>query len=89
MAKIIRLFEVGGQAELDLYEVPSGERFGPWLRRPWFPLGKLVVVPRAEILCTVDLVDRALTAGSLEKLEALGIRVSGQFHDEKLLPGRT
>ena len=89
VGKIVRLFEVGGQAELDFFEVPAGERYGPWLRRPWFPLGKLVVVPRAEILCTVDLADRALTAGSLEKLEALGIRVSGQFHDEKLLPGRT
>ena len=86
VAKIIRLFEVGGQAELDLYEVPSGERFGPWLRRPWFPLGKMVVVPRSEILCTVDLADRALTSGSLEKLEAFGIQLSGQFRDDRMLP---
>mgnify|MGYP001325550184 FL=1 len=89
VGKIVRLFDVGGQAELDLLEVPAGERFGPWLRRPWFPVGKLVVVPRAEILCTVDLADRALTSGSLEKLETFGIKVSGQFRDDRMLPGRT
>ena len=52
-------------------------------------MGRVAVIPSAEVLSVVDLVDRALTAGSLEKLEALGVTVSGKIRDEKLLPGRT
>jgi hypothetical protein len=89
IAKVNRVFEVGAQLEVDLYEVPAGERYGPWSRRPWLPVGRVAVIPRAEVLSVVDLVDRALTAGSLEKLEALGVTVSGKIRDEKLLPGRT
>jgi hypothetical protein len=72
-----------------LYEVAAGERDGPWLRRPWTPIGRTVVVPQNEVLCHVDLHEHALTAGSLERLEALGVIASGKIRDEKLLPGRT
>ena len=50
----------------------------------------MAAIPQAEVLCAVDLVDRALTASSLEKLKALGLVViiSGKIRDEKLLPGR-
>jgi hypothetical protein len=89
IAKVVRVFEVGSQVEVDLYEVAAGERYGPWLRRPWTPIGKAVVVPKNEVLCHVDLHEHALTAGSLERLEALGVIASGKIRDEKLLPGRT
>jgi hypothetical protein len=39
-------------------------------------------------LCTVDLRDRALTAGSLEKLETFGIQISAVQRDDKTLPAR-
>ena len=47
------------------------------------------MIPLNEVLSVIDLVDRALTAGSPEKLEAIGVTVSGKIRDEKLLPGRT
>ena len=70
IARVIRVFDVGLQLEVDLYEIPTGDRYGPWAHRPWLPVGRTAVIPQAEVLCVVDLVDKALTAGSLEKLEA-------------------
>ena len=80
---------MGSQVEVDLYEVAAGERYGPWSRRPWTPVGKAVVIPKSEVLCHVDLHEHALTAGALERLEALGVIASGKIRDEKILPGRT
>ena len=74
IAKVIRVFDVGLQLEVDLYEIPTGERCGPWARRPLLPVGCIAVLPQAEVLCVVDMVDKALIAGSLEKLEAFGHR---------------
>lgn len=88
VAKIQRIFEVGDQLEVLPHEVPPGDRFGPWSRRPWHPEAATIVVPRNEVLCTVDLRDRALTPGSLEKLEALGVQVSAVLRDDKTLPPR-
>ena len=89
VSKIIRIFEVGDQLEVLPHEVPAGERFGPWSRRPWHPEAASTVIPRNEALCAVDLIDRALTNGSLEKLEALGIQISAVARDDKTLPART
>ncbi|CAE8623312.1 unnamed protein product, partial [Polarella glacialis] len=88
VARVLRLFAVGDQLEVHLYEVPVGERFGPWTRRPWKPLeGKIELVSRSDVLCVAELRDSALTAASCELLAALGV-FQDQPRGDKSMPGR-
>ncbi|CAE8641641.1 unnamed protein product, partial [Polarella glacialis] len=88
VARVLRLFAVGDQLEVHLYEVPVGERFGPWTRRPWKPLeGKIEFVSRSDVLCVAELGDSALTAASCELLAALGV-FQDQPRGDKSMPGR-
>ena len=47
VAKVLRVFEVGQQVEVNIFETPSGRRYRPW-GPPWHSLGKHVVIPCVE-----------------------------------------
>lgn len=74
-----RFFAVGSLVHLVVYEVPKGERYGPWERRPWRALESLaggpetITIEVAELVCKVDLKDSCLTADSLGTLASLGV----------------
>jgi hypothetical protein len=89
VARVIRIFEVGDQLEVLPYLVPAGDRYGPWTRRPWHPEEEKVIIARPEVLCVISLQERALTAGSLEKLAACGVNIDSHNRDQKALPART
>ena len=93
VARVLRTFIGNGYANVELYSVPSTERFGPWVRRKWSVLtdelgSKQEVVPESEILCTVNLVEGALDSPSLEKLALLGVPISGVPRLDSAMPGR-
>ena len=80
VCRVEKLFEVGAQAELTVFEVPNRERYGPWVRRPWHVrmVNEAVhreQVPLSEIICPVDLREQALTADSVEQLSKHGVNV--------------
>ena len=83
------------QATVVLFEVPKGERYGPWHRRRWEvrtdSSGAVVkeTIPYAEILTTVELQAGALTQRSLELLSAAGVEVSATPHISSTLPRAT
>jgi hypothetical protein len=83
VAKIKRIFEVGDQLAVDLYTVPLGQRFGPWERRPW-ELLETKQISRSEVICQVELVNRALSGESLERMAALGINIAQPLADMSL-----
>ena len=80
IGKIKRVFEVGDQLEVELFAVPLGQRFGPWERRPW-ELLETKQVARNEIICAVELVNKALTGESLERMAAFGINIAQPLAD--------
>ena len=88
VAMIDATYEVGGQFGVQWYEVPRGERYGPWRRRPWHAAAHAAagrdVITREEILLKVDLQDDALTADDLAILATFGIAVSEPTRDKVL-----
>ena len=87
IGRITKVFTVGDQVEVSLYAVPTGERYGPWERRPWEPLDQTEVVGNADCLCEVELVNKALTRHSIELLSSIGVIMTTPQAD-KTLPGR-
>ena len=50
VARITEQYEVGEQLEVQLFAVPTGERYGPWERCPWEPLvDSRYVIARSEV----------------------------------------
>ena len=87
VARVVRTFVANAFAEVELWSVGTTERYGPWSRRRWSVMQdeggahRYEIVPEAEILCRVDLQEKALSSESIEKLALLGVPVS-------LMPGR-
>ena len=74
VGKVTRVFVVGDQLEIQLFEVPTHERFGPWLRRPWAPADcEPEVITFKEVIAKVDLQNGVLTQDDLDSLEHQGI----------------
>ena len=84
VAKIQRLFQVGSQAEVQLYEIPSTDRFGPWTRRIWVPKPGYEQISFTEIICKVELQNGALTARSLEVLHQNGVPIEAAGKEKAL-----
>ena len=77
VARILRYFDTGDQLEILMFEVPSGERHGPWSRRPWCPLDVAAEqVPLSDVLCKVIIENGVLTTNSLDKLQHNGVQLS-------------
>ncbi len=88
VAKVERVFAVGEQVEVKLYEVPLGSRFGPWHRRVWTPTELAnEILPFSDIITVAELEHGALSLRTLELLAASGVSV-GSVGKEKSLPGR-
>ncbi|CAE8584543.1 unnamed protein product [Polarella glacialis] len=85
VCKIVQLFQVGEQAQVSVYEVPNGERYGLWRRRPWKVTGAIEVVGLAEILMSTDLINDALPARTLDLLAPFGINVSEPNKEKTLI----
>ena len=93
VASVIRTFVAQGQAQVNLFSVPTDQRYGPWNRRKWALMSEhgmpvIEIVTESELLCKVELQDDALTDASLEALAAAGVPVGGQIHRNKTLPTR-
>jgi hypothetical protein len=86
VARVLKVFEVGAQLEVALHTVPQGQRYGPWIRRPWEP-SETKIVSTSEVLCFVELEHKALTASSLESLSKAGVSMTQPLL-EKSFPGR-
>ena len=88
VGKILRVHVVGSQLEIQRFEVPEHERFGPWLRRPWTPADVAPeMISFQEVIARVDLTDGVLTTDDLSALEHQGVAATASGR-EKLLPGR-
>ena len=75
VASVIRTFVAQGQAQVNLFSVPTDQRYGPWNRRKWALMSEhgmpvIEIVTESELLCKVELQDDALTDASLEALAA-------------------
>ena len=81
--------------EVDIYEVPKTQRYGPWNRRVWqvrtdaTNVVTRVIVPDTELLSEVTLVEGALSEMSLERLSRIGVDVGSMPHRDKAIPART
>ena len=91
---VCRIERLLGDTQLEVvrFEIPHGQRYGPWTRRPWRATighageaGK-EVIPTADVLIHVELSDEALTVRSLERLAAAGLDLTGVPHLEASLP---
>ena len=88
VARILRVFDIGDQLEILLFEVPSGERFGPWSRRPWCPLDVAAEqIPFSDVLCKVSLENGVLTTDSLDKLAHRGVKLSSFGREKTMFRG--
>ena len=94
VARVTRVFAANRMLEVDIYQIPSNQRYGPWNRRVWevrtdaANVVTRIIVPDAELLCKVTLVEGALSDDSLEKLARLGIDVGSMPHRDKAIPAR-
>jgi len=89
VGKILRVHAVGSQLEVQRFEVPEHERFGPWLRRPWTPADLAPeMISFQEVIAKVDMTDGVLTTDDLSALEHQGVAATASGR-EKLLPGRS
>lgn len=71
-----------------LFEVPPGERFGPWSRRPWRPVEVAnEQIPYSDIIMKVKVTEGVLTTDSLDGLAHKGVNVH-TGGKEKLFPAR-
>lgn len=87
VARVERVFNTGAQAEVKLFEVALGDRFGPWTRRKWMPVdGPYEVVAFVDIVCAAELEHSALSARTLELLAAAGVPL--HIAKSKSLPQR-
>jgi len=88
VALIDSVYEVGGQYGVQWFEVPQGERYGPWRRRPWHavPVGAAGrdVVSKDEVLVKVELQNDALSADTFATLATFGLAVSEPTRDKVL-----
>ena len=79
VARVMKTFREQGQAEVMVLEIATTDRFGPWTRRKWTTqnitpgVPRIEVVTEAEVLCTVELRNDALTEQSVVRLATLGI----------------
>ena len=91
---VCRIERLLGDTQLEVvkFEVPHGQRYGPWARRPWrATIGRAgeagkEVIPASDVLLHVELADEALTVRSLERLTAAGLDLTGAPHLEASLP---
>jgi transposase InsO family protein len=94
VARVERIFPHQEQCEVTLYHVPTDCRTGPWRARVWEiwldPDGssKREVISADELVCSVTLVEGALTEASLEALVIHGIPVDTQPRRDHTLPPR-
>jgi len=94
VARITRIFGANRQLEVNAYQVPTSQRYGPWNRRTWevrtdkSDVLTHIVVPDTELLCKVELIEGALTEESLERLAHLGVNVGQMPHRDKAIPSR-
>jgi hypothetical protein len=73
VAKIVKVYEVGEQCEVQVFEVPSGERYGPWNRRPLHPRDAApIVIAMSDVIQKVPFTGKALTSRSIDKLATAG-----------------
>ena len=87
MAIIDSVYEVGGQYGVQWFEVPRGERYGPWRRRPWHAAAHAAgrdVISREEVLAKVELHNDALLVDTLATLATFGLAVSEPTRDKVL-----
>ena len=95
VARVERTYQGSSLVQVQLFRVPSSERYGPWQRRRWELWGDDTGQPyketlsRNEVLCRVELVDAALSYASLERLAALGVLVGDMPSRDATLPPRT
>jgi hypothetical protein len=95
VARIERTFENSELPRVQLFRIPTTERYGPWQRRRWEVWTDNNAVPRSEtlsrqdVLCVVELSEGALTQSSLEKLAATGVNVGAMPSRDAALPART
>ena len=94
VARVVRTFPANDMLEVEMMEVDSAERYGPWNRRKWKlstdPVGAPLkeIIPKNEVLCVVTLQDGALSDRSCEDLALLNVPVAAVPHRDKTLPGR-
>ena len=88
VAKVDSIYEVGDQLGVMWYEVPQGQRFGPWRRRPWQPAPisgqPSDIIARSEVLLKVELQNDALTADALVTLASFGVATAEPTRDKVL-----
>ena len=93
VGKIARLFFTSKLVQIELWEVDSNERFGPWARRKWVPYldgagaQHVDIFHESDLVCVVTLSNQALTEKSLEDLAVLGVPVGVQPTRDKSMPG--
>ena len=95
VARINRIFSANRMCEVDVYQVPPNQRYGPWNRRVWEVRTDTannitrIIVPDTEILSEVSLIEGALNDVSLERLARLGVDVGSMPHRDKAIPARS
>jgi transposase InsO family protein len=95
VARVERCFREQGMLECVLFHVLPNHRTGPWAARRWGiwtdekGLLRKEVITEAEFICSVELVEDALTQESLEALTACGVPASHQPRRDSTLPSRT
>lgn len=86
VARVDQLFETGQQAEVTVFEVPQGERYGPWNRRPWLPVdANKLTIPLNEVIVIAELDNKALTSKTLDLLVSKGYRLVEPTKEKGLL----
>ena len=94
VARVNRKFTANRMLEVDVYQIPTNQRYGPWNRRVWelradaMHVATRIIVPDTELLCEVSLVEGALSELSLEKLARLGVDVGSMPSRDKAIPAR-
>jgi len=94
VARVEKTYQNSALVQVQLFRIPSAERYGPWQRRRWELWGDEQNVPyketlsRQDVLCKVELVNSALTLASLEKLASAGVSVGSMPTRDATLPPR-
>ena len=89
-----KTYQNSSLVQVQLFRVPTTERYGPWQRRRWELWGDDQGVPyketlsRKDVICKIELSDAALTLASLEKLGNAGVSVGSMPTRDATLPPR-